>query len=212
VADGLGGLLARAMSAPPEDDGDALAERILDAALTQVAAVGVRRTTVDDVARRAGVGRVTVFRRFGHKERLLEVLAVREARRFFAAIEAATEGLGDPGEQLVASFVAGLRLARTHPLLDRLARIEPETVLAALSQDRPPVMSIARELVARRIRLATRQGALAVADADQVAEALLRLAVSFVLLPQSVVDLDDQAATAGFAQTVIAPILQRPRG
>ena len=201
MADGLGGLLARAMSAPAEEDGDALAERILDAALTQVAAVGVRRTTVDDVARRAGVGRVTVFRRFGHKERLLEVLAVREARRFFAAIEAATEGAGD----------AGLRLARTHPLLDRLARIEPETVLAALAQDRPPVMSIARELVARRIRLATRQGALAVADADQVAEALIRLAVSFVLLPESVVDLDDQAATAGFAQTVIAPILQRPR-
>jgi hypothetical protein len=50
-----------------------------------------------------------------------------------------------------------------------------------------------------------------VADADQVAEALIRLAMSFVLLPQSVVDLDDEAAIAGFAQTVIAPILRRPR-
>jgi AcrR family transcriptional regulator len=211
VADSLGGLLARAMSAPAEQHGDALSERILDAALTQVAAVGVRRTTVDDVARRAGVGRVTVFRRFGHKEKLLEVLAVREARRFFAAIDAATEGLGDAGEQLVASFVAGLRLARVHPLLDRLARIEPETVLAALAADRPPVMSIARELVAGRIRLATRQGAIAVTNADQVAEALIRLAVSFVLLPRTVVDLDDEAAIADFAQAVIAPILQGPR-
>ena len=211
MTEGLGGLLVRAMSAPPEDDGDALAERILDAALAQVAAVGVRRTTIDEVARRAGVGRVTVFRRFGHRGRLLEVLAVREAHRFLATIESATAELGDPREQLVASFVTGLRLARGHPLLDRLARIEPETVLTALAEDRPPVMTIARELLARRIRDAATRGAVAVADADQVAEALLRLAVSFLLLPHSVVDLDDPESSAAFAAAVIAPMLPPAR-
>src|SRR4029077_8714241 len=137
--------------------------------------------------------------------RLLEVLAVREAHRFLAAVEAATEGLGDPGEQLVGSLVTGLRPARGHPLLDRLARIEPETVLATLAEDRPPVMSIARELFARRIRRAAARGAVRVADADQVAEALLRLALSFLLLPRSVVDLDDEAATARFVEAVVAP-------
>jgi AcrR family transcriptional regulator len=209
VTDTLGDLLTRVIGAPWTGEGDdAVAERILDAALTQVAAVGVRRTTVDDVARRAGVGRITVFRRFGTRDRLLDVLAVREARRFFAAIEAATEGLDDPVERMVASFVTGLRLARGHPLLDRLARIEPETVLAVLAHDRPPVMSLAREYVARPLRAAVRGGELAVADVDEVAEVLLRLAVSFLLLPQSVVALDDEAATRAFARRVIAPIVQ----
>jgi AcrR family transcriptional regulator len=210
VTDTLGDLLARVISAPPdeEDVDDAVAERILDAALVQVAAVGVRRTTVDDVARRAGVGRITVFRRFGSKDRLFEALAVREARRFFAAIEAATGALDDPVERMVASFVTGLRLARGHPLLDRLARIEPETVLATLAHDRPPVMTLARELVARPLRDAHRRGELEVEDADAVAEVLLRLAVSFLLLPHSVIDLDDESATRAFAHRVITPILQ----
>ena len=210
MTDALGDLLTRVISAPPagEDGDDALAERILDAALTHVAAVGVRRTTVDEVARRAGVGRITVFRRFGSKDRLFEVLAVREARRFFAAIEAATSGVDDPVERMVASFVTAMRLARGHPLLDRLVRIEPETVLAALAHDRPPVMSLAREFVARPLRAATPRGEPVVAEVDQVAEVLLRLGVSFLLLPDSVVDLDDESATRAFAHRVIAPIMQ----
>jgi AcrR family transcriptional regulator len=210
VTDALGDLLTRVIGAPPDggEGDDALAERILDAALTQVAAVGVRRTTVDDVARRAGVGRITVFRRFGSKDRLFEVLAVREARRFVAAVEAATQGVDDAVERTVASFVTAMRLARGHPLLDRLARIEPETVLAALAHDHPPVMSLARASVARSLRAAVRTGELEPAHVDQVAEALLRLWVSFLLLPDSVVDLDDESATRAFAHRVIAPLLR----
>jgi TetR/AcrR family transcriptional repressor of uid operon len=208
VTDSLGDLLTRAISAPPEgDDDDAVAERILDAALTQVAAVGVRRTTVDDVARRAGVGRITVFRRFGSKHRLFDVLAVREARRFFAAVDSASHGIDDPVERTVTSFVTAMRLARGHPLLDRLARIEPETVLAALAHDRPPVMSLAREAVAGPLRAAVRAGELELAQVDEVAEVLLRLWVSFLLLPDSVVDLDDESATRAFVHGVVAPIL-----
>ena len=39
-------------------------DRVLDAARACVLAVGVRRTTVTDVARRAGVSRMTLYRRF----------------------------------------------------------------------------------------------------------------------------------------------------
>ena len=46
------------------------------------------------------------------------------------------------------------------------------------------------------------------AEVDQVAEVLLRLGVSFLLLPDSVVDLDDESATRAFAHRVIAPIMQ----
>ena len=68
-----GALLERALDpavdAPPDD---ALSERVLDAALALSAASGVRHMTMDDVAHRAGVGRMTVYRRFGDKARLVE--------------------------------------------------------------------------------------------------------------------------------------------
>jgi AcrR family transcriptional regulator len=44
---------------------------ILEAALEQLALTGVRRTSADDVARRAGVNRATLYRRFGSREQLL---------------------------------------------------------------------------------------------------------------------------------------------
>ena len=162
----------------------------------------MRRTTMDDVARRAGVGRVTVFRRFGGREALFEALAVREARRFFAEIDAATRGLDDPVERMVASFVTGLRLSRGHPLLDRLARIEPDTVLATLAQGRPPLMALAPGS-GPAAAAAVRDERIHISDCDRTAEMLVRLAVSFLLLPDSVVDLGDEAATRDLARSVI---------
>ena len=52
-------------------------ERILDAALALAAASGLRHLTMDDIAARAKVGRMTVYRRFGDKQRLLEALGAR---------------------------------------------------------------------------------------------------------------------------------------
>ena len=73
------GLLSAALEvghARPQDDAS---ERILDAALALSAASGVRHLTIDDVAARAGVGRMTVYRRFEDRSGLLEALAAREA-------------------------------------------------------------------------------------------------------------------------------------
>src|SRR5689334_10459591 len=47
--------------------------RLLDAAHDQFCLLGIRRSTMEDVARRAGVSRVTVYRRFTNKDRLVEL-------------------------------------------------------------------------------------------------------------------------------------------
>ena len=56
---------------------DAVYNRVLDAALALAAASGLRHLTMDDVARRTGVGRMTVYRRFGSKAALIDALAGR---------------------------------------------------------------------------------------------------------------------------------------
>src|SRR5207245_9242227 len=70
------------------EDLDPYAERILDAAREELAAYGLRRTTLDDIAARAGVGRATLYRRFAGRDTLLAALVAREARRLIAYVDA----------------------------------------------------------------------------------------------------------------------------
>ena len=69
---GSGSVLVGALTAAAEgvvDDHDETSTRILDAAFELFSRIGIQRSTMEDVARRAGVSRITVYRRFATKER-----------------------------------------------------------------------------------------------------------------------------------------------
>jgi AcrR family transcriptional regulator len=186
---------------------DALSERILDAALALAAASGIHNLTMDDVARKAGVGRMTVYRRFGDKARLVEALAVRETRRCLAEMDAATTPDAPIEEQAVEGFVTAMRLAREHPLLNRLARHEPDSVLTAFVADDGFVFAAARAFVAVRLRAAQEAGILAELRVEETAELLVRLGLSFVLIQDSVLPLDDDDRLREVARELVAPLL-----
>ena len=206
-------LLARALDAAVEPPDDAVSERILDATLGLAAASGTRHLTMDDVARRAGVGRMTVYRRFGDKTRLVEALAVREGRRCLAELDAAARPDQPIADQVAEGFVTSVRLAREHPLLNRLARIEPESVLRALTADGGAMFALARAFVAERLRAAQKAGTLGRKVAvDEAAELLVRLSFSFALIEESVLPLDDPDRARDVARRLIAPILGKPPG
>ena len=202
-----GALLERAL-ASPEPATDPASERILDAALELAAASGLRHLTMDAAASRAGVGRMTVYRRFGDREGLIDALAARESRRCLAELDRAVDPSLPVAEGIARGFVASLGLIRTHPLLDRLARHEPEAALAALNAGGGAILVMGREFVAARLRDAQARGDLdAAVDTTQAAELLVRLGFSFLLMPESSLPLDDPGAAAETARTLIAPIL-----
>lgn len=187
----LTALLHRAMAAGPAA-ADAVEERILDAALAGAA-------TMDDVARRAGVGRMTVFRRFGSKEALLERLAVRELQRFLGEVDQALATIDDPGERVAEAFVACLRAARTHPVF---ARASAADMFVLLGRGTPSPLELGRRFVAARLE---EDGD--VDDPEAVADVLVRLAASYALQPaDSGETLRDEAAARAFALRVLAPI------
>lgn len=198
-------LLTRALDpavAPPDD---ATSERVLDAALALLAESGMRALTMDAVSARAGVGRMTVYRRFGDRASLIEALTVRETRRSLAEI-AATQA--DPSigatEAIAAGFAAAIRIAREHPLF---SRIPPLDVIGGLNAPHDATASLLRGFLAARIREGQERGEMRDVDPDEAAELLLRIGVSFLLIPRSVIPLGDERAARRAARELIAPIV-----
>ena len=159
-------------------------ERILDAALQ---AVAQRASTMDDIAARAGVGRVTLFRRFGSKDALLRALYAREVERFLARVDAALAAFDDPADRIAEAFVACVREGSRHPLL---ATVPRGVVLEALAEG---PLDVGRRFVADRLE----------PGQEAQADLLVRLALTYVLIPGPLAD-EEQARA--FAHAYLAPI------
>jgi AcrR family transcriptional regulator len=196
-------IVALAFDPAVETPSDPLSERVLDAALSLAVASGVRNLTMDDVAKRARVGRMTVYRRFGDKARLIEAMSVREARSFLGELNAAVRPDAPVVEQIADGFVAGLRLVRSNPLLNRLSRNEPESVLETLNADGGALVALGREFLVQHARAAGIAGP----DADEAAEVLVRMGVSFALLPDTVFPLHDEERLRELARRLFAPLV-----
>ncbi len=184
----------------PVDD-----DLILDAAVDELRSYGLRRTSVDNVARRAGLSRATVYRRFENKNVLVQAALVRESARFFGEIVAAIGPLPTVQERLVEGFVVGLRMVRTDALLTRLLISDPEELVPYLTLRGAGVIAAASEfLVAQYEQVA---GKTMRRDPRVLAEMLVRLAISFTLTPDGVVAVDDDAEVRQFAVEYLAPLL-----
>ena len=72
--------------------------------------------------RRAGLGRMTVYRRFARRDDLVRALVLRETQRFLAAVAGAIERAPDGSDGVAEAFVAAVAFVRGHPLLRRVAR------------------------------------------------------------------------------------------
>jgi AcrR family transcriptional regulator len=208
MTNGALAVLARALDKGVDPPDDAVSERILDAALALSAASGVRNLTMDEVARRARVGRMTVYRRFDDREGLVEALGVRETRRCLAELDAATDPTAPIAEQVAEGFVTSVRLAAEHPLLARLAQVEPEVVLDTLNAHRGGAFAAAVAFLAHRLRQSQDAGVVGKdVDVDVVAELLSRVAFSFVLVPASSLPLDDEERLRTIARRHLLPLV-----
>ena len=111
-----------------DEEADRTSQRILDAALQEAAAVGLQRITVEDVVRRAGVSRMTAYRRYPRRDDLVAALVRRETQRFLGAVADAIEAVEDPNEGVAEAFIGAVRFAREHPMLKRAGNAEPAHV------------------------------------------------------------------------------------
>jgi AcrR family transcriptional regulator len=190
------------LGAGPAPSEDATTTAILDAAGDLLGRYGVRRWSMEDVAEACGLGRATVYRRFHSRDELVRATLGREARRFFATVASAVDRVDGMEEKVVHGFTIGLQLVRASPI-SRLIQRDAGAGRSLLQSG--ALLSAGREALVDRYEAGrgTRLGRLQRQRAEAVAEALIRLGLSFVLIPDTVIDAGDEAALG----RIIRPLL-----
>lgn len=210
TSDPVGMLTEMAQAISGED------ERIVRAAIDQFAATGVRRTSTDDIARRAGVNRATLYRRLGAKDAIVGSAFLYETARVLGEIEAA---LGDPAaataidEYVARFFIVTTGAVRGNALLARMLEVDREQTLEALTAGAGEVIALAAQYLSGKIvsirarRAALDGGAVRTEDVDGLAAVLTRLTQSLLLTPAGPPAVDDEEQMRAFAVTVLAPMI-----
>jgi AcrR family transcriptional regulator len=128
----LGELPVSAPQEPPHERGDAARNRalLLEAARSLVTKRGADAVTMDDIAAEAGVGKGTVFRRFGSRAGLMMVLLDEDERASQQAFLFGPPPMGPeapPMDRLVAFGRERLCFVHHHHALLSAAKGDPQT-------------------------------------------------------------------------------------
>ncbi len=162
---------------------------MLDAARDCVLAVGVRRTTLTDIARRAGVSRMTLYRRWPDVRTIVGDLMTRE----WTALAADVQDLGGGlvRGRLVDSLVAGVRAFRDHPLLRKIVEVDPELLLPYVLDRCGASQEAFLELFEAAVAAGQADGSVRAGHPVRQARALLLVVQSFALSAPIMIDAAD---------------------
>jgi TetR/AcrR family transcriptional regulator, repressor for uid operon len=209
-------VLAGALTAAVDgvvDDHDTTSARILDAAFELFCHMGIQRSTMEDVARRAGVSRITVYRRFTTKAVLVDQLIRREVLRYFAQFRRDIEHAETAADRVVVGFVSSLRAFRRNPLIGGLMAADPNALVPSTITDGGRTLATVREFVASQLRREQEAGNVATTvNVDIVAELMVRVCSSFLVIPSHIVDLDDEEQLGDVARQFLVPMLEPKPG
>ncbi len=185
-----------------DESTDRTSQRILDAAVGEAAAVGLQRITVEDVVRRAGVSRMTVYRRYPRRDDLVEALVRRETQRFLSAVADAIDTVADPHEGVAEAFIAAVRFARKHPMLRRAGQFE-----SAPAADSVELLKLGSAFIANYIH-----GEAPGTPTQQVrwvADVFARLFLTYISMPPTDPNFGDETELRRFAHEVLTPMVER---
>jgi|SRR5262245_13845767 len=211
----IGSVLGLALARSTDVGSHPTNDRIMDATLEELAESSLSELVVEDVARRAGVTRMTVYRRFGDRRRLIEATMARESARLLAAVAAADDPRADPVDRIVRMLTTSLAVARRHPLVAHWLATNPGELLDAVLANDAAVLRAGGTYIAATIRAASAAARPSRRsrgpDPDRTGDLLVRLFAALVLMPPPSIDLDDPCHVETLARDLIAPILVSTR-
>ncbi|MFL0240562.1 TetR family transcriptional regulator [Mycobacterium sp. SMC-17] len=193
------------------EDPDEITTRILRAGLEQAELVGMRRSTMEDVAKRSGVGRATLYRRFPTKTALNDAIVLSEVRRFLEGSTRARAQGKTFEDRMVYDTIFTVTFIREHALLKKLLRTEPEAILPSLTVDAGPIIDFATDYTVALFRHEL-YGAKAITAAQErhlrtAAELQTRLTLSFIVTPHTGIKLASLDDTRAYVRRYLMPMV-----
>jgi AcrR family transcriptional regulator len=166
---------------------------ILDAARATVLDFGVGRATVSEVARRAGVSRMTVYRRHPDGAALLRALMAREFTGVLEQAERETAWLGTGRERLVASAIRGVDLLAVNPVFVRILQLDGERLLPYFTGTPGRFQRLAHEVLLERIKHCQEEGSVREGEPELLA-ATVEVALRGMVLSGPALEPEERAA------------------
>lgn len=181
-------------------------DRLLDATVECLQEAGIRRTTVAQVAERAGVSRAWLYRHFPDKAALVGAALVRLDEAFW---DDAHQRIGKQ-QGLAAQVTEAVLLARhvELPLALQLREQEPEAYALVVGTGIRDVVPGLAGFWHEHLEAGRASGELrADLDVPRAAEHVLRLVLSLVTVPGDAVDADDPRSLTSYLSEFLLPSL-----
>lgn len=196
--------------------------RLIEVACSVLAERGLKGTSTDDIARAAGVTRVTLYRRLGTRDELLRAIYAFEAQRLMMSVNARFtpfESLEwDPVQHVEDLLVGTVFDIRESELVRRLIEVDKTETMAVLAGASDTVLDGITEIVAEFVRntwsadVHTRAmtGDEVESLSREVGSVVGRFLHSLVVMPDGPPLVDSEEEIRGLARRVLVPmILQR---
>jgi AcrR family transcriptional regulator len=149
--------------------------RILDAAMANFTRYGFKKTTIEEIARGAGVGKGTVYLQFSSKQEILHRLMEREYMREVSHLMGKMAGISDPAAKFETLIREAYRYTSQNQFLRRMTAAAPET-FSDLSLDVfHQVQEAGIALICQVIEEGMRQGVFRRVDPRKIAYILVNL-------------------------------------
>jgi AcrR family transcriptional regulator len=169
-----------------------LGDKILDAAASCVLAYGVERVTLAEIARRAGVSRPTIYRRWPDTRALLAALLTARITAVLRDLPTRDGGR----EALVERIVGVAERLRHDEVVMSVFHSAPELAMVYIAERLGTSQQILIEAVASELRAAQRDGSVRAGDPRQLAAMCLLITQSTIQSAQIVEPILDADALA----------------
>lgn len=171
--------------------------------------VGIRKATMEDIARRAGAGKATLYRHFANKDEVIAALLDREVARLERLIDQAVASRRTAATRVQAALATSIRFFLAHPILNRGRDEEPAELLERITASGGPLARRVQVRFEQLVAEGVRDGELRPVDATIASEVLTRLAASYLAFRPLAVPVDDHEQAERLAQAVIQGSIAR---
>lgn len=193
-------------------DDPSATDPLLAAARDVIMTHGPRRATLTEVARQAGVSRMTVYRRFESFDRLMSALLTQELAAILTQIPLPEPGQGTAHEQAVDLIVAATHAIADHPLVQRVLAVDPEYLtphmVQRFGQTQRASAELLQPLLAAGMTGAGGDGTIRDGDPKAIALACVTAVQSFIFAAPALAAQPEGAAARAELRPLVAGFLR----